>query len=76
MIMAMTALECYVNHKLQTERKSRQSIMTKVNESLPERTGRKKLSANPATTALWKKFQAMKKLRDHLVHATAKKWNA
>ena len=72
-IMAMTALECYVNHKLQTERKSRQSIITKVNESLPERTGRKKLSANPATTALWKKFQAMKKLRDHLVHATAKK---
>ena len=71
-IMAMTALECYANHKLNTESKSQKTITKKVDELLPEITGREPLSATPVT-ALWEKFQDMKKLRDKLVHATAKK---
>ena len=72
-IMAMTALECYVNHKLHTERKSQKPLIEKIDKLLPEITKRKKPSANPDIEGLWEKFQDMKKLRDKLIHATAKK---
>ena len=71
-IMAIAALECYANHKLNTEGKSQKSITEKVNNLLPDITSRKKPSTNADTKDLWQKFQDVKKLRDKLIHATAK----
>ena len=78
-IMAVTGMECYANHKLRQLREIRRSgkkgkkkgLVEMIDKVLPGMTGRGRPSVNPDMKDFWRAFEEMKNLRDELIHATA-----
>ena len=91
-IMAITSMECYVNHKLRQLRERRKkantgrkaqsrmnknpNLMEKINQVLPDMMGRRRPSTNPSIKDPWKEFEGLHHLRNELIHATAGKMEA
>ena len=86
-IMAITSMECYVNHKLRqlrergkkanTRRKAKscmnKNLVGKINQVLPDMTSRRRPSTNPNIKDFYKRFEELHHLRHELIHATAEK---
>lgn len=83
-IMAITGLECYANHKIRELRESRKtisaekggnsnSIEAKFNSKLPAMTNKDKPSANSDIKDCWEEFKTMNEIRNQLIHATAER---
>lgn len=79
-VMAVTGIECYVNHKLHELRKARRSgkkaigkkgLIDKLDKILPGMTSRGRPSITPCMKNSWSEFEKVKNLRDELIHATA-----
>ena len=89
-IMAITSMECYVNHKLRqlrerkkkanTGRKAKsrmnKNLVGQINQVLPDMTGRRRPSTNPNIKDFYKRFEELHHLRHELIHATAEKMEA
>ena len=91
-IMAITSMECYVNHKLRqlrergkktnTGRKAKRSknknpnLTEKINQVLPDMMGRRRPSTNSNIRDSYKGLEELHHLRNELIHATAGKMEA
>ena len=85
-IMAITSMECYVNHKLRQLRargkkakrrmNKNPNLTEKINQVLPDMTGRRRPSTSPNIKAFYKRFEELHHLRHELIHATAEKMEA
>ena len=81
-IMAITGLECYANHKIRDLRESsgttpvkkgKSTIEDKFNLQLPAMMDKEEPSVNLGIKDCWEKFKVIKETRNQLIHATAKR---
>ena len=81
-IMAITGLECYANHKIRDLRESsgttpakkgKNTIEDKFNLQLPAMMDKEEPSVNSGIKDCWEKFKVIKETRNQLIHATAKR---